>query len=639
MGSGNTPTYALGIACAQCAYFVLRSTRETMRDIRSSFSIASRPLRIASAALLFAGAAQLGAQPLAPVRYTVRIPAPATHYLDVEASYPASGGAALELMMPVWTPGSYLVREFARNVEGIRATSSSGKELSLHKTRKNRWAIESPGTGRVTVNYRVYAHERAGRLDWVEESFALINGAPTYLTLVEQAHRPHDVRLVLPAGWRTSTTSLPAAADGGANHSVAADYDELVDSPIVAGNPQVREFTVLGTSHYLVNVGDSTLWNTDRAVTDLGKLVVAEHRLWGVLPYAKYVFFNFLVDSYDGIEHKGSTVLFADRRSTQSDSGYHRWIGLAAHEFTHAWNVKRLRPLQLGPFDYENENYTPSLWIAEGITDYYSWLLPARTGLATRAQALSDVSSAIRTLQTRPGRLVQTLSMASSDAWIKQYRPDENSVNTSISYYTKGSLVGLLLDARIRHLSNGTRSLDDVMRAAYARYSGAHGYTPAEFQAVASEVAGTTLRPFFHSALETVDELDYSEMLDWYGLRFDGMPDRTDRATLGVPVRPSDGHWILGNISRDAPVYGSGLDAGDEVLAVDDAHVAAGGVDALVRTHRPGDRVTLLVSRLGEELRVPVTLGVVRGDRWTLAARPDASAEQRAHLAAWLDPR
>ncbi len=598
---------------------------------------ASVKSRVALGALLLLATTRLGAQGLPPVRYTVRMPAPATHYLEVEASYPANGTPTLELMMPVWTPGSYLVREFARNVENVRATSSSGTALPVNKTRKNRWAIDAPRTGRVTLSYRVYAHERAGRLDWMEESFALINGAPTFITLDERAHRPHEVQLVLPGGWQKSITSMPPAGDGAAHHYVAADYDELVDSPIVAGNPQVREFVVQGKSHFLVNVGDSTLWNTDRSVADLGKIVLAEQRMWGVLPYATYVFFNLLVDSYDGIEHKGSTVLLAQRTSTQTDAAYHEWIGLAAHEFTHAWNVKQLRPVELGPFDYENENYTRSLWIAEGLTDYYSWLLPPRAGLATRRQALADISDAIRTLQNQPGRLVQPLAMASYDAWIKHYRPDENSVNTSISYYTKGSLVGLVLDAHIRRTTNGARSLDDVMRGAYARYSGARGYTPAGFQTVASDVSGSDLRPFLHRALDTTEELDYAEMLDWYGLRFDAMPDSGNVATLGVRVREVSGRWIVGSIARDAPVYGSALDAGDELLAIDDVRPGNGGVDALVRTHRPGDRVTLLISRLGEQVPVPVTLGYVHGDRWMLVERRDASVEQRAHLAQWLD--
>jgi predicted metalloprotease with PDZ domain len=589
--------------------------------------------------LLVAATQAAAAQHLEPVRYTVRIPAPATHYLEVTASYPATAGRPLDLMLPVWTPGSYLVREFARNVEAVRATAASGAPLTISKTRKNHWRIDAPGAGRVTLAYRVYAHERAGRLDWVERDFGLINGAPTYITLAERAHRPHEVQFVLPADWHTTMTSMPTVGEASAHRYVAADYDELVDSPVVAGNPQVREFDVLGKAHFLVNVGDSTLWNTDRSVADLARVVRAEHQLWGELPYAKYVFFNLLVTSYDGIEHKGSTVLLANRTSTASGAAYHEWLGLATHEFTHAWNVKRLRPVALGPFDYDRENYTPSLWIAEGVTDYYSWLLPPRAGLATRAQALADIAGAIRALQQQPGRLVQPLAQASSDAWIKQYRPDENSVNTSISYYTKGSVVGLLLDARIRHLTDGARSLDDVMRAAYAKYSGASGYTPVEFQAVASAVAGRDLRSFFRQALETTDELDYSEVLDWYGLHFVPARDSADRPTSGVALARMDGRWIVGPILRGSPAYDSGLDAGDELLSLDGERPGPTGIDALVGGHRPGDRVTLLISRLGETHRVTVTLGAVRGDAWSLAARDDATAVQRAHLDALLAPR
>ena len=592
-----------------------------------------RPALFAMA--LLAPVTALGAQQLEPVRYTVRIPAPATHYIEVEASYPTGGRATLDLMMPVWTPGSYLVREFARNVEEVRATSVSGASLPVRKVRKNRWAVQAGGASRVTLAYRVYGHERAGRLNWVEESFALLNGAPTYITLLETAHRPHEVSLVLPAGWSKSVTSLHAAG-GAPHHYRAADYDELVDSPIVAGNPQVREFVVDGKSHYLVNIGDSTLWDTDRAVRDLAKIVATQKSLWKVLPYDTYVFFNMLASSYDGIEHKGSTVLLTNRNATKAQSDYNDWIGLAAHEFTHAWNVKRLRPVELGPFDYENENYTKSLWIAEGLTDYYSWLIPPRAGITNVEAFMTDVSDALRTLLLTSGARVQPVAMASYDAWIKQYRPDENSANTSISYYTKGSLIGLVLDAKIRRLSNGARSLDDVMRGAYALYSGEHGYTPAQFQAVASRVAGTDLGAFFHSALDTTDPLDFSEMLAWYGLRVTRAAGDSTKAVLGPRVRATEGRWLLGNIARTDPVYGSALDAGDEILQVDDVKLGTDGLDSILKRYSPGTRVTLTISRLGERLSVPVTLGREPDGAPKLQVDPAATAEQRGHLAALL---
>ena len=598
-----------------------------------------RVLYAALACLAFA-AGPVRAQQAEAVRYTVRIPAPATHYLEVEATYPTSNKAAIELMMAVWTPGSYLVREFARHVEQVRARTPSGQALSVEKSSKNRWRVSTGGAPSVVLTYRVYANERQARTDWVDDSFALINGAPTYITLLERVRRPHEVTLELPASWSQTLTALAPAADKRPNHYRAPDYDTLVDSPIVAGNPAIHRFTVDGVPHALVNVGETAGWDGARSARDVARIVEAARQLWGSLPYERYLFFNVLTDSDDGIEHKGSTVLFANRWSTRTESSYYGWLLLVAHEFFHAWNVKRLRPVELGPFDYENEVYTRSLWAAEGLSDYYAWLLVRRAGLATREQTLADMSRSIGMLQATPGRLVQSLEEASYDAWIKQYRPDENSRNVTVSYYTKGSLVGLLLDARIRKLTGGARSLDDVMRRAYRRFSGERGYTPAELRATASTVAGTDLGDFFHPALETAGELDYREMLDWYGLRFDPAgPDSAGQAWLGADTEVHDGRLVVTGLVRDTPAYGSGLSAEDELIALDSVPLAGHALDEELERYRPGDTVSLLVSRLGELRRYEVKLGRAHADRWSLSARPDATPEQRRRLTAWLGAR
>ena len=579
------------------------------------------------------------AQQLEPIRYVLRIPAPKTHYIEVQATYPTSRQPAIELMMPVWTPGSYLVREFARHVEEVRACDPAGHGLQVVKSRKNRWRVETGGAVAVVLTYRVYAYERQARTNWVEDSFALINGAPTYITLVERLRRPHEVALELPAAWSKSLTSLPRAADGRPHHYRAPDFDTLVDSPILAGNPAVYEFTVDKVPHALVNFGEAGVWDGARSARDVERIVRAARELWGSLPYQRYLFFNLLTEEYDGIEHKESTVLFTSRWSTRADSAYHDWLTLVAHEFFHAWNVKRLRPVELGPFDYENEVYTRSLWIAEGLSDYYSWLLTRRAGLASREQTLGDISAAIGLLQTTPGRLVQPLEQASYDAWIKQYRPDENSANASVSYYTKGSIVGLLLDARLRRLTKGARGLDDVMRAAYRRFSGGRGYTPADFRAVANEVGGADLGDFFHRALETTAELDYTEMLDWYGLRFSPpVPDARAKAWLGVLTRVDDGHLLVSGLLRGTPAYGSGLATDDELIAIDNFPLDVDGLDARIEQYQPGAKVTLLVSRRGELRRVGLTLGSAPTDRWLVSVRPDATPEQQQRLTAWMAP-
>ena len=586
---------------------------------------------------LAARPASLSGQQLEPIRYTLRIPAPQTHYIEVEATYPTSRKPTVDLMMAVWTPGSYLIREFERHVESVRARDPAEHALRLEKTRKNRWRIYTGGAKAVTVSYRIYAHEQQARTNWVEDSFALINGAATYVTLVERARRPHEVTLELPAGWSRSLSALDSVSGSGPNHYRAPDFDTLVDSPIVAGNLAVYEFTVDGVPHALVNVGEGGVWDGARSVRDVERIVRAAKELWGSLPYQRFLFFNLLTEGDDGIEHKSSTVLRASRFATRTELAYAGWLQLVAHEFTHAWNGKRLRPVELGPFDYEQEAYTRSLWIVEGLTEYYSWILLRRAGLVPQGQTLSDISEVIQSLQSTPGRLVQPLELASYDAWIKLYRPDENSRNASVSYYTKGSIVGLLLDARIRRLTNGARSLDDVMRLAYQRFSGARGYTPAEFRAVANQVAGADLGDFFHRTLETTEELEYGEMLDWYGLRF-AKPDTLARgpAWMGAITRVAEGRLLVSQVVRDSPAYQAGLTADDELISIDATRLGPDGLDGRLAQHHPGDKVTLLVSRRNELRRVEVTLAADPSQVWILETRPDASAEQKARRETWL---
>src|SRR2546421_1196886 len=456
---------------------------------------------VALVLILMMHAAAAGAQPPPDrSRYRLRFPAPQTHYVEVTAAVPTGRRADVELMMAVWTPGSYLVREYARNVESVTATGPDGRALDVDKSKKNHWRIATGGAPTITVTYRVYCREMSVRTNWVENDFALLNGAPTFITLADLAPRPHEVVINPASGWKRSITALAPMA-GGDHWYRAPDYDTLVDSPIVVGNPAVYDFEVDGKKHSLVDVGEGGVFEGGRAAKDLEAIVREDRRLWGLLPYDHYVFFNMITESGGGLEHKNSTVLMTNRWSTRTRRAYLAWLQLASHEYFHAWNIKRLRPAELGPFDYENENTTRSLWIAEGFTDYYADLQVERAGLQTRDEYLEDLSSTIELLQSTPGRLVQSAEMASFDAWIKYYRPDENSNNTTISYYTKGTVIAFLLDAKIRKATNGTKSLDDVMHTAYQKFSGPKGYTPEEFRALAEQVGGTSLKAFWDTAV------------------------------------------------------------------------------------------------------------------------------------------
>jgi predicted metalloprotease with PDZ domain len=476
-------------------------------------------LLVAALAWLVGSAPAQLARTADPIVYTVRL-VPDSQAADVQATIPTGKRASIELMMPVWSPGFYRVENYAARVQDLAARTPGGKALRVDQPRKNRWQIETGGSATVVVSYRVACAQRSVTTNWVSADLAVLNGAPTFLTLVERIRRPHDVRLELPPTLTRAMTALDPAPDGVANHYRAEDFDTLVDSPIVAGDLDVHQFDVGGSRHYLVDAGDRAQFDGARAAGDLQKIVAEARRLWGFLPYKKYVFLNVFRQGGGGLEHKDSTLLTASAARATTPAGYRSWLSFVAHEYFHAFNVKRLRPIELGPFDYENEPHTKSLWISEGFTSYYATLLLGRSGLDTSADFLAAMSSPIRQLQQAPGRLVQALEQSSWDVWSNSTSGVNTDPKTSVSYYVKGEVVGFLLDARVRRATGGAKSLDDVMRLAYKRYAGARGFTPDEFRKTAEDVARTDLREWFRRAVSSTEELDYDEALDWFGLRF-----------------------------------------------------------------------------------------------------------------------
>ncbi len=471
------------------------------------------------------------AQRLDPILYTVSIPAAETHVAVVEARVPTSNRATVELMMPVWSPGYYVREDYAQRVLHVVARSPNGDSLAIEQPQPNHWRIRTGGAATITLRYELQCGVRSVTGNWVGTDMAVLNGAPTFITLLEHTQRPHDVHLVLPASWHQSATSLAAATDHAPNHYVAAGYDELVDSPIVMGNISVHEFEVAGAKHTLADIGDvPATWNGQLAADNLEKIAQANARFWGFLPFTKYVFLNVFRQGGGGLEHLNSTLLTSSPRS--ENGGNQRWLEYVAHEYFHAENVKRLRPVELGPFDYEHPPATASLWLSEGVTSYYGDLLVTRSGIDAPRDFLASLSKDITSLQTSPGRLVQTLEQASLGIFATGGSGVGGDRNSTVSYYVKGCVLGWLLDARIQHATNGRKSFDDVMRLAYQRFGGVHGFTPEEFVAVASEVAGADLAPFFHKSLQTTDELDYSEALAWFGLRFSASPDPAKAWTL-----------------------------------------------------------------------------------------------------------
>lgn len=564
------------------------------------------------------------------MQYSVRFPEPAAHYAEVTLTLPAAPGER-ELMAAVWTPGSYLVREYARNIDEVRAFDQAGAPLRSVKTSKNRWKIAA---GAATVRYRVYGREMAVRTNWIEPEFAFLNGAATFLTEPGRLSEPCEVEVALPRGWTSVVTALDKV---GESRFRAADFDELVDSPILAGTPEISRFQVAGKEHLLATINASGLWDLPKAARDVEAIVRAHQDFWGDLPYPRYAFLNLLVETRGGLEHKNSTALMASRFDGRTREQYLKWLILASHEFFHVWNVKRLRPVELGPFDYENENYTPSLWIAEGFTAYYESVLVRRAGLMNDKEFLKELAATLESVETVPGRNVQAVRDSSWDAWIKFYRPNENSVNSMISYYDKGAAIAFILDARIRQETGGEKSLDDVMRLANGRYGeGRPGYTEAQFIAVINEVAGTDLTPLIHRMTATTEPLDYTPALEYFGLKrapADKPPEgEQEPSYLGVKTKVEAGRLLVTAVPRGTPAFDAGLDAEDEILALGGFRVLPDKLDERLKQLRVGEKTEILVSRRGKILPLALTLAG-KPQPWKLEIDPKAPADARTE---WL---
>ena len=586
-----------------------------------------------------------------PIEYEIDFSQQHRNYLVIRGKTKADSDST-ELMMPVWTPGSYLVREFARHIDSFSATDSNGNALPWNKTKKNRWQVSTKDIDYLHFSYRLFANDLSVRTNYVDGEFALINGAATFLTVPRYRQKQHNVLLILPKPWTRSASSLN---EGNQEHSFkASTYDELVDSPIVAGNIEIFPFEVAEVPHQLVNVAGSGTWDGSAAASDLKKIVDAHHKLWGVVPYKRYLFINVICGRGGGLEHDNSTVMMTGTWTYRSKDRYTSWLSLASHEFFHTWNVRRLRPKSLVNYDYENELYTPSLWIAEGITSYYEDLLLIRSGLIDKSEYLKRLNSNIDSVQKRPGRLKQSLRESSFDTWIKFYRPSSNSSDTQVSYYSKGAVVGFLLDAEIRKRTAGKQSLDDVMRLMYQRFV-EPGYTESDFRNVVAELAGDELKTFFEISVDTPSELDFDAAKQWFGLKFGHDDEPTDTAEESNDEQEPESNDVLDeeevqtpwlgfdlsgdNIRRirpDSPAEKAGLNQGDELIAINGFRVQNNLYDHLDQ-FKAGDNLDLLISRRQKLISLTITVGIEpKSKSWKLKEIKQPSDQQLQNLNEWL---
>lgn len=534
------------------------------------------------------------AQNTSNLHYSLSIPEPHNHYVKVEMEIVAPNKKDVQVSMPVWTPGSYLVREFGKNVERFEA-SASGKSLPVTKTNKNTWSIAKGKAEKIIVTYWVYAYEFSVRTSFVDADQALLNPSSICMLVRGMENTSGTLGINLPGRFSRISTALPKNTEG---YYTFQDYDELADSPIQIGNHQEWTFDVRGVPHKVAMVG---IHNADktRFLKDLKTVCETMTDVVGVHPCKEYLFIVQNVEAGGGgLEHLNSTVVVMSRLNWKDESKYKSFLGLCAHEYFHLWNVKRIRPGELGPFNYHEENYTEQLWVAEGVTSYYDELAMMRAGFVKPAQFLATLESYVNDLENRPGSRVQTLAQSSHDAWIKEYRPNENSKNTSISYYAKGLVVAALLDAKISTVTQGKKNLDDLMRLLWKRYytEKQRGFTVAEFEAAAAEVAGTDLKAFFDKHLRSLETPDYQGIFSEAGLTVNIKTDQ--RQVSGMTTAAENGKTVVKFVESNTPAWNSGVNVNDELIALNGFRINNDADDLLKKLSFPGTS-RLLISRGG----------------------------------------
>jgi predicted metalloprotease with PDZ domain len=594
------------------------------------------------------------------IQYTITPKDPAAHLFEVTLTVdrPAEDGQAFSL--PAWIPGSYMIREFARNIVRIRA-ESGGKKIALKKVDKHTWRAASCD-GPLTLAYEVYAWDLSVRAAHLDQTHGFFNGTSVFLSVHDQESLPHVVDIRRPEGeeykaWRVAT-ALPElkARRYGFGTYIANGYDELIDHPVEMGTFALETFKAYGVPHDIVITGRVPNLDKARLAADLKKICETQIALFEPktkrAPMQRYVFMTMAVgDGYGGLEHRASTALICSRADLPvkgqdaMSEGYRTYLGLCSHEYFHTWNVKRIKPAAFAPYDLRTEGYTSLLWLFEGFTSYYDDLVLVRSGVIDEAAYLKLVAKTINSVLRGSGRTKQSVAESSFDAWVKYYRQDENAPNAIVSYYTKGSLVGLALDLTIREQTNGRKSLDDVMRTLWQRYGrdfyegkarGA-GIGEDEVEQLFEEVTGLKLKRFFERYVRGTEDLPFDKLFASFGVKM--ADERKDaKPSLGVRVTKEGNDCKLANVYEGGAAHKAGLSAGDILVAIDGLRVTHANLDALLGRYRAGDKVALYAFRRDELMAFNATL--VKGDvpqvSFTAEAKPVAPARARSR---WLSSK
>jgi len=584
-----------------------------------------------------------------PVRYELGFERPDTHLMDVTIHTTELKGPDVEFAMPAWSPGSYNIQNYAGNIQRFRATGTDGKTLRWHKADSQTWRIDLAGSSALTVSYQVFGDTLRNNQAQYNELHAFIGGPSVWMYLVGGKERPVELSIAVPPDWKVAT-----GMDHTSDHTFrAADYDWFADAPLEISHFSEKQFQVLGTTYHMIVHDVEGGKDFTKATQDIQKFVEIMVPMFKSVtggeqaaPFKDYWFlFHIWPNTGGGLEHLNSTQIdFSsdwDSMDPVPDYGnqYNLKLFVCAHEFFHAWNVKRLRPRPLGPFDYSQMVHTPSLWISEGLTSYYGSLVLERAGLITPQQYLDGIASLITKFEQEPGRQERSIEDTSWDAWFNgtTISQGNNLRNTSYSYYDGGQVMGHILDFAIRQNTHNQKSLDDWMSLLYSRYAlPKPGFEPEDAIKAASDVAGSDMSSFFHLYISGKEPIPYDQYFAYAGITVEKKLDPA-KAWLGASHDNSDkDHLKIGNVIPGSPAEMAGLDRDDVVLAVDERSVDENSFPRVVSEHKPGDTIHITVIRLGKLKEIPVTLTADPRPIYSLKPMEHPTDQQKAIYNSWM---
>jgi len=567
------------------------------------------------------------------ISYELRMPKPQNHYFEVQMNIADNDEKQIEVKMPVWTPGSYLVREFSKNVNLVKAFTKDGKTLKVSKKSKNAWLIDAGNEKNIQVKYEVYSFEVSVRTPFLDLSHGFVSGSGVFMYVEKAKNQAGSVTVFPHESFKRISTSLPLdhTAKGTGQRFNFENYDQLVDCPMEIGNQEIFEFSAAGVLHSVAMYGDAN-YNVEQLKKDMAKIVEAETAVIGKNPNKKYTFIvHNVVDGQGGLEHMNSTVLSVNRW-TYAGKQYVDFLNLVAHEYFHLWNVKRIRPVELGPFNYDTENYTSLLWVMEGFTSYYDELILRRTGFYTEEEFLAKLQSSINYVEGTPGSRVQPVAHASFDAWVKAYRPNENSSNTTMTYYSRGSVLASVIDAMIVAETDGKKCLDHFLQQLYVTYYEGlkRGFSEAEFKMELAKFVGKNMDEFFAKYVDGTDIIPYKEFYGPVGLNVQDVT--TNNPSFGASVREEGGKVMVKSVRFGSSAEDAGISVGDEIIGCNGYRVDQSMFEGMMSGMSSFESCEILVAREEQLFSVKATVKPYKKPQFLLTK--SSANEKRLHY--WL---